>query len=369
MMDTPQLSTVKAGISKERVKNIEKVAVIEDLIKCSICLEILANPYECETCGSLFCEDCINDWIRIKLSCPLKCSNFKLTKAKINTRKMLNLLNLTCVNYPNCNYVSEYWSMFDHEAKCEFQKIKCPNMPCLFEGHYKELKNHLQNTCESLILECGFCKSKVKRCQFEAHLEEHYKEKTFNILNCYFCESSDNLRKCVCKKSICYKCLISGKNIDCINNCYLFHNSSKATNMVYNISKFQLPRNFEAKILFGGVDWIRTGISFSKDIVTDQNDSNCPQYDIYCILEDLVQFYTKHNGWKNCFSRGGRSLKTGDYMTITMKNGELRFAINDTDLGSVIKIDMSKKKEAYLLVHSRNPKSKAEIIYISEIFN
>ena len=131
-MDTPQLSTVKAGISKERVKNIEKVAVIEDLIKCSICLEILANPYECETCGSLFCEDCINDWIRIKLSCPLKCSNFKLTKAKINTRKMLNLLNLTCVNYPNCNYVSEYWSMFDHEAKCEFQKIKCPNSTCFF---------------------------------------------------------------------------------------------------------------------------------------------------------------------------------------------------------------------------------------------
>jgi len=56
-------------------------------------------------------------------------------------------------------------------------------------------------------------------------------------------------------------------------------------------------------------------------------------------------------------------------MTITMKNGELRFAINDTDLGSVIKIDMSKKKEAYLLIHSRNPKSKAEIVYISEIFN
>ena len=56
-------------------------------------------------------------------------------------------------------------------------------------------------------------------------------------------------------------------------------------------------------------------------------------------------------------------------MTITLKNGELRYAVNDSDLGSVIKIDISKKKEMYLMIHTRNPKSKAEIVYISEIFN
>lgn len=368
-MNENQTPIVKSGISKERVKNIEKISVFEELIKCSICLEILANPYECDVCCSLFCEECILDWSKIKSTCPLKCPNFKLSKAKANTRKLLNLLQVSCSNYPNCNYVSDYWSIFDHEAKCEFQKIKCPNTPCIFEGHFKELKNHLMKDCESLTLECGFCKSKIKKYQFESHLEEHYKEKTFNILNCYFCESSDNLRKCVCKKSICLKCLYSGKNTDCINNCYLFNNQTKTTNLVYNVSKFPLPRNFEVKIMFGGVDWIRTGISFSKDIVNDQNDSNCPQYDVYCILEDLVQFYTKHNGWKNCFTRGGRSLKTGDLMTISMKNGEMRYAVNDSDLGSVIKIDITKKKDAYLFVHSRNPKSKAEIIYISEIFN
>jgi hypothetical protein len=369
MNDNHQTPSTKSGIAKERIKNIEKISVIEELIKCSICLEILNNPCECDACGSLFCEECISDWNKIKVSCPLKCPNFKIIKAKVNTKKMLNLINLSCINAPNCTYISEYSAIFDHEEKCEFQKIKCSNFPCQFEGHYKELKSHLMNFCDSLIIECGFCKTKVKRSQYENHLDEHYREKTFNVLNCYFCESSDNLRKCVCKKSICYKCLINGKNTDCINNCYMFHNSSKTTNLVYNLSKLALPRNFEVKILFGGVDWIRTGISFSKDIINDQNDSNCPQYDVYCILEDLVQFYTKHNGWKNCFTRGGRSLKTGDYMTITMKNGELRYAVNDSDLGSVIKIDLSKKKDVYLFVHSRNPKSKAEIIYISEIFN
>jgi hypothetical protein len=368
MESNTQINT-KSGISKERIKNIEKITLIEDLIKCSICLEILHKPYECETCGTLFCDDCINDWIRIKLSCPMKCSNFKLTKAKINTKKMLNLLQLTCINAPHCSYVSEYWNMLEHEGKCEFQKIKCPNLPCAFEGHFKELKTHLQGTCENINYECGFCKLKVKRASFEAHLDDHYKEKTFNILNCFICESSENLRRCLCKKSVCYKCLSNGKNSDCIQNCYVFQTGLKQTSLTYNVSKFPIPKNFEAKILFVCVDWIRTGITFSKDIIIDQNDANCPQYDVYCILEDLVQFYSKHNGWKNLFSRGARGLKAGDFMTITLKNGELRYAINENDLGSVIKIDLAKRKELHLMIHTRNTKSKAEIVYISEIFN
>ena len=56
-------------------------------------------------------------------------------------------------------------------------------------------------------------------------------------------------------------------------------------------------------------------------------------------------------------------------MTITLRNGEMRYAINDVDLGNFIKIDMMNKKEMYLLIHTRNSKSKAQIIYISEIFN
>lgn len=369
METNSQYVTQKSGILKERIINSDKIAIIEDLIKCSICLDILSKPYECESCGTLFCEDCIKDWIKINLSCPLKCANFQLTKAKINTRKILNLLQLRCINYPECDFVSDYWTMFDHETKCSFQKIKCPNTPCEFASSYKELKNHLGKSCSYLNYECGFCRCKINRIDFEKHLDEHYKEKTFNIVNCFKCESSENLRRCVCRKSLCVKCLLSGKNTDCVKSCYLYHTGLKYTSLVYNISKYPLPKNFEVKLLFTAVDWIRCGISFNKEVIEDQTDVNCPQYDVYCILEDLVQFYTKNSGWKNCFTKGQRPLKAGDYMTITLWNGELRYAVNEIDLGSVIKIDMTKKKEIYLFLHTRNNKSRAEITYVSEIFN
>ena len=39
---------VHGGITPDRIANIESLQVIEDLLKCPICLNFLNNPYECE---------------------------------------------------------------------------------------------------------------------------------------------------------------------------------------------------------------------------------------------------------------------------------------------------------------------------------
>ena len=49
-------------------------------------------------------------------------------------------------------------------------------------------------------------------------------------------------------------------------------------------------------------------------------------------------------------------------MIISFKNGELKYCVNDIDLGVRINIDLSTK--SYLFVHVRNEHSKEEIIYI-----
>ena len=57
---------LRGGISFDRIKNLDTLEVIDDLIKCPICFNYLNNPYECELCGGLFCEDCIQDWLKNK---------------------------------------------------------------------------------------------------------------------------------------------------------------------------------------------------------------------------------------------------------------------------------------------------------------
>ena len=310
----------KNGIPKERILNYNKISIIEDLVKCSICLEILCKPYECEICGSLFCEDCINEWLKINLSCPMKCENFKMSRARPNTRKMLNLIIMRCINYPDCKYSCEYWEIFEHEKTCPHQKLRCPNGNCEFEGSFKDLKNHMHKNCSYTNVECGFCKCKIQKNFLEEHLENHCKNSTFYFQPCCICNSTEEIRRCICNKCYCFRCLDDGEDVECAKTCYLFHNNLNYTTETYNISKFPLPRNFEVKLHFSSADWVRTGITFNKEIINDQSDVNCPQYDIYCILEDLIQFYTLKTVWKNCFRGDNHTLKNGDNVIITLKN-------------------------------------------------
>ena len=315
--------TKKSGIDRSRILNLEKISLIEELIKCTICNEVLDKPLECENCGALFCEECINDWAKDKnpCPCPMVCGGFKLGKVKMNTKKLLNLLELKCPNYPDCSFTANYWDILEHEEKCSFQKIKCPNSPCPFEGHFKMLKNHIQENCEFVFCECGFCKSLIRRKVFLEHLEKHNQEKSFFIFECTYCGSNENLRRCLCKKIICERCLEAQKNTECSKCCYIFSSGHNTTSTIYNLSKYPLPKNSEIKLYFEEVSWVRSGITFSKEIANDQTDSNCPQFDVYCILEDLMQLYTMNGGWKSCFNKGVHPLRKGDYMTIIYKNG------------------------------------------------
>jgi len=184
---------------------------------------------------------------------------------------------------------------------------------------------------------------------------------------CSICNSFDNLRKCLCKKIFCLNCLNEKKNNECIKTCYLFNNNLNYIDKIYNISKYPLPKNFEIKLDFTSVDWIRSGITLDKNIMNSNKDDNTPKYDIYYVLEDLYEFYSLKGQWKS-YKGIGRNLQKGDYMTITLLDGEMRYKVNETTLDFVENIQLQDNKEIYLLVHDRNLKSKCNIIYITEIF-
>jgi hypothetical protein len=357
----------KGGISREQVVNLDKITIIEEIIKCTICHNILNNPFECETCGALFCESCINNYLQLFKTCPNNCPDYKLSKAKIYTRKILNILILKCINFPKCTYQGSYWDTLEHEPICSFQKRKCMNHPCTYIGCFPDLVNHLMNECEYLLYECCYCKIKVQRNYYEAHIKEHEMFNTFFMSPCSLCNSNTNIRRCLCKQCFCENCIKECNNTKCAKSCYVFNNDMRKTSSIYNISKHPLPLNFEALIYYASVDWVRTGITFDKNIINFQSDENCPLFDVYCILEDLKQFYSQRTGWEGIFNKQVKPLKAGDYMKIILKNGKMKFVVNNIIIGSV-KIDMINKKEMYLFVHCRNDNSSAEIVYITEIF-
>ena len=151
------------------------------------------------------------------------------------------------------------------------------------------------------------------------------------LTQCSICYSVNNLRKCLCKKIFCLNCLNEKKNIDCQKTCYLFNNNLNYNNQIYNISKYPLPNNFEIKLYFSAVDWIRSGITFDEKIKNCKSDDNSPKFDVYYVLEGLNQFYNLSDTWRH-FNGIGRKLQSGDNMIITLIDGKMNYTINGTQL-------------------------------------
>ena len=66
-LDTDQI------VSPEQHKNI-------DFFSCPICLRIVNEPKQCSECDTLFCADCIDNWLTHEGRdyCPKKCTDGQL---------------------------------------------------------------------------------------------------------------------------------------------------------------------------------------------------------------------------------------------------------------------------------------------------
>lgn len=187
-----------------------------------------------------------------------------------------------------------------------------------------------------------------------------------NYHKCHTCFNTDrnNLKKCICSKIFCIKCLEEGKNKTCIVDCYTLDNGTNETSSYFNISKYPLPKNFIAKVYYNYVEMIRTGITYDKEVTSLKRDENSPDYDINYLLED-TQLYETNRHW--IFHHKG-FFTSGDTITVQLKDGVLNYYKNDEDLKINYHIKWKEHyTDMYLIIHERNNRKKAA--YVKYILN
>ena len=305
--------------------------------------------------------------------------NFMITDIKKNEH------NITFTLYnENNNNTQEYISILSNEIKNmritnnnnikEIKELKKENED--IKNEIKEIKkvlsqyvtNNKTNQNESK-LEC----SNTFNINLKAKNNKLLKSKNNDLIQkiCSICKSKSHLKRCFCNKILCNNCLLNNKDELCQKEYYLFNNNLNKLNSLYNISKYPLPKNFEAKIHFSEVNFVRIGITFDSKIANEKQDINSPNYKIYYLLQDMNTFFSyNENKWIKYFG-GNNILKNEDDLTIILKNGELRYLLNGKDLGKsyIINDNDLDKEEMYLLIHRRNKYSQCELKYIYEIIN
>jgi hypothetical protein len=298
-----------------------------------------------------------------------KISFILISDSNNNTQEYINILSNEIKNI----------RLINKDYNLEIKKLKKENED--FKNEIKEIKKLLLKYESKNEINKNEQNKLVFKSENNNNLKINLKAPNKGVLKiqkneqfekiCSLCKSINNLRRCFCNKIFCENCLLNKKNESCKEEYLLFHNNLNKLNSLYNISKYPLPKNFEAKIHFIDVEMIRIGITFDSNIVNEKKDINAPNYKIYYILQDLNNFFSYHERKWQKFFKFSNKLKNGDDLTIILNKGQLKYLINGEDLGKSYPIESSDldEEEMYLLIHRRNQYSQCEIKYICEIIN
>ena len=116
--------------------------MLEQNLKCPICLTIADEPYETSCCGHIFCNRCIKN---IKnLNCPI-CRSKKVNfRENTFVKVLLNTLIIKCPY--GCELSIPLSNSKIHRYQCEVSIFKCSiinsGIKCTYEGTKKDALQH-----------------------------------------------------------------------------------------------------------------------------------------------------------------------------------------------------------------------------------
>lgn len=219
-------------------KKMESILVLpRDSFICSICDELLENPFECNSCNNLFCEECIRAYLDTKdkyrrlYFCPLCrnkknnfCENSKINDLIENFKQSDKRMCKKCQSILTKDKFKSHISICWY--KCTFCHLLFSNETKFLE-HFSKNENHelikaltkFNRKANSNIGESNKKSAeqygKIKREKFENNLpknEDMNKENSFNLVsrngfnneyNLYFCGNNNGINCECCVQKIC----------------------------------------------------------------------------------------------------------------------------------------------------------------------
>ena len=109
------------GIKESQIENYNQYKIILESYSCPICLDVVKNPWQCDICEQLYCEEC---WEFVKMGnkqCVFKC-NSNIKKANKFVLETLSKLKITC---ETCNKTNIDYNLFiyHYEACGQLQNL------------------------------------------------------------------------------------------------------------------------------------------------------------------------------------------------------------------------------------------------------
>ena len=190
------------------IVNKEYYEGVKDKINCSICLNIIVNPVQCDKWQKFFCSDCIKG----VTECPFRCKNNKYTSGLL-CKQLISELKIKC----KCGKVIDFDHFQKHkEEECEKADFKQNYFN--LKKKYELLKEEMHKKDEVKELKSVyFIKSSVHKHPIE--ILRRFQNKWFcDECQKFFQEGTPSYHCTLCDFDICYDCVKDKITLGTINS-------------------------------------------------------------------------------------------------------------------------------------------------------
>ena len=259
---------------------------------CCIC-QMIPNPQtalEEENCGHLFCNNCLTEWLKSKINCPIckkKISKrFIKDKNKIIYRQLMNL-KLKCQE-EKCDWKGIFTDYYTHLKNNHNIEI---NNNCIIYELYKYYKSsthvHPLKNMDTMMDNGWYCDGKYLPSPCQSGILNVEQSKYFRRFRCVTCDYD-----------MCEKCM--NKYHD---NKYVIKNDNSDNRCLYLLDKKYFAQIHEHPLTFLDKSedngWICYGKNLTNKCFSGINDTNqskciprfkCEQCD-FNLCENCMNFY------------------------------------------------------------------------------
>ena len=135
--------------------------VVDDDLKCAICLCVLREPVQCEMNEHYFCTSCTKRHLLSNANCPCCLDDLSLETLKKPSRYVTNHLGSLVIQ---CDYESrgchEFVKLEDlagHLRECGYVPVPCQNDGCCEVVNKQDIFRHENELCERRRTDCHNC--------------------------------------------------------------------------------------------------------------------------------------------------------------------------------------------------------------------
>ena len=235
-------------------------STIEQII-CPICNDIPLNPISCQTCGNIFCTNCIKNLNK----CPFKCNNnhqFRLKKIDRILQNVINTFKFKCLfNKMGCKEEILYCDYYHHITNCDYGDYYCTTENCNFHNTKKNCIFHAKQ-CGLKIDKCKFCKDFMEKYKLFEHEKKcanvvdecekcNKKIIRMNIKNHIENECDEAIVECKeCYKKMKRKEMKNHDKTDCLENQVLYwkFNNIEKNKMIMQLERKVSDLNFDLEV-------------------------------------------------------------------------------------------------------------------------